>query len=105
MIKDIRAKQSELENGFFASAPSAEKAFMEKYKSGDRAGASDSLTLYVNESVNKACAEWWNLAWHLVGKYSDGYVIDDNGKAKTVGYPTEWLKEAGFGDNDAEPKK
>ncbi|WP_455760156.1 hypothetical protein [Cloacibacillus evryensis] len=50
--------------------------------------------------------EWWDLAWYLVGKYSDGYVIDDKtGKAETVGYPTEWLQQVGFGNNDAEPKK
>ena len=105
MIKDIRAKQSELENGFFKSAPAAEKAFMQKYSANKKDEAAKDLTLYVNDNVNKVHTEWWNLAWHLIGKYADGYVIDDKGKATTVGYPTEWLTEVGFGNNDAEPKK
>ncbi len=105
MIKDIRAKQSELENGFFKSAPQAEKDFMREYNGGGKEKAVKALTAYVNESVNKVHTEWWNLAWDLVGKYADGYVIDEKGHADAAGYPTEWLKEVGFGDHDAEPKK
>ena len=105
MIKDIRAKQAELENGFFSTLPATDKAFMAKYKAKKTAEGSELITSYVNANMNKVHKEWWALAWDLVGKYSDGYVIDDKGKATTVGYPTEWLTEVGFGNNDAEPKK
>ena len=105
MVKDIRAKQAELENGFFKTLPATDKAFMQMYKAKKTADASNLITSYVNNNVNKVHKEWWDLAWHLVGKYADGYVVEDSGKANTVGYPTEWLKEVGFGNNDAEPKK
>ena len=106
MIKDIRAKQSELEKGFFSTLPATDKAFMEKYKAKNVKAGTELITKYVNDNVNKVHKEWWDLAWYLVGKYSDGYVIDDKtGKAETVGYPTEWLQQVGFGNNDAEPKK
>ena len=105
MIKDIRAKQSELEDEFFKTVPGAEKRFMELYKARNVKGADEYITKYVESNIDQTFKAWWGLAWDLVGKYSDGYVIDDKGKATTVGYPTEWLTEVGFGNNDAEPKK
>lgn len=105
MIKDIRAEQTKLEDGFFKTVPAAEKKFMELYKAKNLKGADAYITTYVNDNINTVYTDWWNLAWNLIGKYSDGYVIDEKGKNVTVGYPTEWLTKVGFGDNDAQPKK
>ena len=105
MVNDIRAEQGKLENGFFSTVPGAEKKFMELYNAKNVKGADAYLTKYVNDNINTTFTAWWNLGWKLVGKYADGYVIDDNGKNVTVGYPTDWLTKVGFGDNDAQPKK
>jgi hypothetical protein len=39
-----------------------------------------------------------------VGKYQDGYVMNEEGQQKQVGYPTEWLKEVGFGETMIQKK-
>ena len=44
------------------------------------------------------------MAWNLVSKYWDGYETTQE-KQTVLGYPTDWLKAVGFGDQDAEPKK
>jgi hypothetical protein len=36
---------------------------------------------------------WQDLAGHLITKYNDGYVKDEEGKPQDVGYPEEWLRE------------
>jgi hypothetical protein len=33
------------------------------------------------------------LAQYLLTKYNDGYVKDEKGRPRAVGYPSEWLKE------------
>jgi dipeptidase len=35
---------------------------------------------------------WRELGEHLLTKYNDGYVKDENGRPKQVGYPDGWLK-------------
>ena len=40
---------------------------------------------------------WWDFAWHLVGRYADGYMINEDGSQTTLGYPTEWLEAVDFG--------
>jgi dipeptidase len=104
MIRDIRAEQQRLEGKFFAAQPAFEKQTAELYKR-DRRRASDAITNYVNAAMTEVDKSWWALAWELVGKYSDGYEMSPEGKQITLGYPTEWLKKVGFGDDDAEIKK
>jgi len=92
MIKDIKEAQDELEGSFFAMQPAVEKAAQEMYEK-DPALAVSYLTDYSNTSANKAVERWWDLAKELIAKYDDGYV---NGSS--VGYPTWWLEEVGFGE-------
>ncbi|EQC29084.1 hypothetical protein SDRG_13244 [Saprolegnia diclina VS20] len=42
--------------------------------------------------------KWWRLAFHLVVKFSDGYVIhgDRSGDMKAPGYPAWWLQSTNF---------
>ncbi len=92
MIEDIKEAQDELEDGFFAMQPAVEKAAQEMYEK-DPALAVKYLTDYSNTSANKAVERWWELAKELIAKYDDGSVNDSS-----VGYPTWWLEEVGFGD-------
>lgn len=41
---------------------------------------------------------WWNLAWKLVSKFSDGYIVTGElaQEMKTPGYPAWWLQVTNF---------
>ena len=104
MIEDIKVEQAMYEQRFLDEMPDIEKKAAELYKT-DPKGAAVVLTDWVNKNMNDVYAGWWNFAFSLPGKYYDGYRIDENGKAVTLGYPTGWLETVGFGNDDAEPKK
>lgn len=103
MIGDIRAEQKRLEGKFFSEQADFEKKAAELYKK-DPKKASEMITKHVNGYMEEVHKDWWALAWTLVGKYNDGYRITSD-KMVPLGYPTDWLKAVGFGDQDAEPKK
>ena len=103
MIEDIREEQSRLEGKFFGEQKEFETKAAELYARDPKKGL-EMITDHVNGNMKSVHSDWWNLAWKLVGKYNDGYRITDKG-FDALGYPTEWLKTVGFGDQDAEPKK
>ena len=103
MIEDIRAEQKRLEGKFFAEQADFEKKAAELYKK-DPKKASEMITKHVGDYMTQLDKDWWALAWNLVGKYNDGYRITSD-TLEPLGYPTDWLKAVGFGDQDAEPKK
>ena len=101
MIKDIEAKQDELESKMLAAQPAIDEAAKLLYNQ-DPELARQFLTDYCNNTANSVVAEWWDLADFLIMKYIDGYVnVPKVGEG--VGYPLWWLKEVGFGP--LEPKK
>ncbi|MBE3093741.1 MAG: peptidase C69, partial [Actinobacteria bacterium] len=85
--------QKEVEGDFFAMQSAVEIAALDLYKK-DPALAVKYLTNYSNDAANRAVNRWWKLADELVAKYDDGYV----NALDSVGYPTWWLEEVGFGD-------
>ncbi len=97
MIQDINALQEKFEGLFFASQPAVEEKALALHKE-DPAKAVAYLTDYTYGNMLMVETAWWNLGWHLVGKYQDGYVMNEKGQQQQVGYPTEWLKEVGFGE-------
>ena len=103
MIEDIKVEQMMYETRFLNELPEIEKKVAKLYET-DPKGALVLMTDWVNKNMTDVDAGWWDFAFSLVGKYYDGYKIDENGKAVTLGYPTDWLKAVGFGDDDAEPK-
>ncbi|RLA79676.1 MAG: hypothetical protein DRG78_12475 [Epsilonproteobacteria bacterium] len=54
--------------------------------------AKQMLTEYSKTQANIVVKEWWELAWRLVAKYSDGYVNEPSKMAQEVGYPKEWYE-------------
>jgi len=64
MVKDIQKVQAALEGQF--------------------------LSVRQGENMVK---HWIELGEYLLTKYNDGYVKDENGRPRGVGYPSEWLKE------------
>ena len=107
MYAEIREKKAEFENVFFEKQAEVEKKAVELYKN-DPSQAVKYLTEYTNDALNKVEKGWWDFAFHLIGKYQDGAVINEEGKQVSVGYPTEYLEEVGFGEltlRDLERKK
>lgn len=103
IIKDINAEQARIEGKFFADQAEVEKKAADLYKA-DPAKAVAFISDYTYDNMEMVQNDWWKLAWKLVGKYQDGYVMTPEGKQKSVGYPTEWLEIVGFGDTMIEKK-
>jgi dipeptidase len=51
-----------------------------------------------NEFAEQVVAQWWQLAWTLVAKYSDGYMTtgEASDQMKSIGYPAQWLQASEF---------
>ncbi len=97
MIKDVNAEQAKWEKEFFMQQTAVEKEAADLYKKDPKKAVS-YLTEYTCGNMEKVQNAMWNLAWKLVGKYQDGYVMSEEGKQQSVGYPTWWLEAVGFGE-------
>ncbi len=91
-IPIIKAEYEKFESEFLANQPSIEKAALVLYEDNP-ALAIDFLTNYCNTIANRVVDRWWKLADELIYTLNDGYF---NGSS--VGYPTWWLEEVGYGD-------
>ncbi|MEA3285034.1 MAG: C69 family dipeptidase [Synergistota bacterium] len=98
MIKDVNAEQQKWEKEFFMQQNSVEKEAVDLYKK-DPKKAVAYLTDYTYGNMEKVQNAMWGLAWKLVGKYQDGYIMTPEGKQQSVGYPTWWLEAVGFGED------
>jgi dipeptidase len=97
MYKVIRAKKAEYEDVFFSLQAQVEEKALELYRKNP-AEAVAYLTGYTNDNLNKVEKGWWDFAFHLIGKFYDGGMINEDGKMTSPGYPAEYLKNVGFGD-------
>ena len=91
MMPEIRAVQQEIESNFFALQPAVERTAAELYATNPNAMQA-YLTDYSVMQAEKVTKRWQELASHLITKYNDGYVRDENGKYPNVGYPRAWLE-------------
>jgi len=91
MIKDIKEVQRELEGRMLKMQPFVEKTAVGLY-GVDPSLAADYLTGYSVTVGEKVVKRWRELGGFLLAKYNDGYVKDEKGRPKEVGYPEEWLK-------------
>lgn len=92
MIKDIQKVQIALEGNFIALQPIIEKTALELSKSDPKLTAR-FLTDYSVSHGELVVKRWIELGEYLLTKYNDGYVKDEKGRPRAVGYPSEWLKE------------
>lgn len=92
MIKDIQKVQTTLEGNFIALQPIIEEIALELSKSDPKLMA-QFLTDYSVSHGEQVVKRWIELGEHLLTKYNDGYVKDERGRPRGVGYPSEWLKE------------
>ena len=91
MIQDIQQVQKKLEDKFFAFQPAVEKTALSLLEK-DSTLAVQFLTDYSVSRGLEVVRSWKALGEHLLTKYNDGYVKDEKGRPREVGYPEEWLR-------------
>lgn len=92
MIKEIQAVQERIEDLQFALQPAIEQTALNLLRT-DPSRIAPFLTRWCVSNAETAVQDWWKLADHLITKYNDGYIKDENGRPREVGYPEEWLRE------------
>jgi dipeptidase len=88
MIKDIQPVQNKLEKQFIGQQDSV----IAETKNLEPELQAGWLTKYSSSAADKVYNTWIELGEYLLTKYNDGYVKDENGEPKEVGYPVEWKK-------------
>lgn len=95
MIKDIIAKQRELENEQIDMLiASWDEEALKRYEE-DQATARKFLTDRCCKNADAVVEAWWNLSESLIQKYADGY-INNPQIGQEVPYPREWLMQVGY---------
>ena len=92
MIQDIQAVQSDIEGTFIALQPSVDKTALDLAES-DHELMIRYLTDYSVSHGELVVSRWRELAEHLLTKYNDGYVKNENGRPCEKGYPESWLRK------------
>jgi dipeptidase len=92
MVRDIQKVQAALEGQFLSLQPAVEKIALELYRTDPKLVV-QYLTNYSVSGGEQVVKRWIELGESLLTKYNDGYVKDAQGRPRSVGYPSEWLKE------------
>ena len=92
MLPEIQAVQSDIEGTFLLLQPAVEKTAVNLYKSNPEL-MTRYLTDYSIMHAEMVVAKWRELGEHLITKYNDGYVKDENGRPRSKGYPEIWLRK------------
>jgi len=104
MIKDIKDKQDELETVAIEGTKEVEKHALKTYKN-DPVQAKKMLSEFSRNNAMNVYRTWWELAWKLVAKYSDGYVNEPGKMAQEVGYPKAWYEKSEWKNGPIRYKK
>jgi dipeptidase len=92
MIHDIQAVQSDLEGAFLALQPSVERTAIGLAESNPEL-MTRYLTDYSVSHGELVVRRWRELGEHLLTKYNDGYVKDEEGVPQEKGYSESWLEK------------
>lgn len=92
MIQDIQAAQSDLEGNFLALQPAVEQTAVALAKTNPEL-MTRYLTDYCVSHAELVVKRWRELGEHLLTKYNDGYIKDENGRPQEVGYSQAWLRK------------
>ena len=91
MAPEILAVQQELEKHLLALQPAVESTALSLHER-DPELMHRYLTDYCRMHGRQVVERWRALGEHLLTKYNDGYVKDDEGRPQEVGYPESWLR-------------
>jgi dipeptidase len=92
MLPEIQALQVDIEKTFLSLQPAVEKTAVELYRSDPKL-ITGYLTNYSVTQGEMVVTKWRELGEHLIVKYNDGYVKDENGEPQEKGYPETWLRK------------
>lgn len=92
MIKDIRKVQHQLESRFIAERDSITRQAAALWKENPDK-AREFLTEYCTKNGKMVVQRWKKLGEHLICKYNDGYIKNQQGRARPEGYPQHWLEK------------
>jgi dipeptidase len=92
IMPELRAAQKDVESTLLAFQPAVERAATQLATTNPRL-ATRFLTDYSVSHAELTVSRWRALAEHLIAKYNDGYVRNDQGRSTEVGYPEAWLRE------------
>ncbi len=91
MVQDILKVQQTIEDQLLELQPVIEKTAADLLNKNPELMVR-FLTNYSVSQGDTVVKRWIELGEHLICKYNDGYVKDENGRARGVGYSSEWLK-------------
>jgi dipeptidase len=92
MAPEIQAAQQDIESNLMALQPAVEKTATELAASNPNL-MTRYLTDYSVMHAELTVSRWRELVEHLITKYNDGYIRDEQAaKSKEVGYPEAWLR-------------
>jgi len=91
MVQDIQKVQAAIEGQFLELQPVIEKTAVDLLNTNPELMVR-FLTNYSVSQGDMVVRRWIELGEHLICKYNDGYVKDENGRPRSAGYPSDWLK-------------
>ena len=91
MIEDVRATQAELEGYLLDLQPAVEQTAASLHAT-DPDLCRRYLTDYSLQHAEDVVDQWRRLGEHLLTRYNDGYIKNDEGQPQEVGYPEAWLR-------------
>ncbi len=91
MIEDVRATQAELEGYMLDLQPAVEQTAAALHAS-DPELCRRYLTDYSLQHAEGVVDQWRKLGEHLLTRYNDGYIKNEEGRPQEVGYPEAWLQ-------------
>ena len=94
MIKDIQAKQNEIETSEISTLQVIDTEALMLYQQKPE-NLKKYLTNYCSENAEKVIREWWGLADSLIVNYSSGY-LNAKRPGERAGYPQEWLEKTEY---------
>ncbi len=92
MIKDIQKLQREIEDTEFSLQKYIEGAALNMIRDKKTKLAITFLTKYCIENGEMNIEKWRELGKKLITKYNDGYIQDEKGRPRAIGYPDKWLR-------------
>ena len=94
MIKDIKAKQSELEAFQSAKLVEMDKLALASHQAKD-GRTNKLLTEFCHSNAEYVLNEWGNISGYLIQNYASGF-INNPTIAQEVGYSEKWRSEVGY---------
>jgi len=92
MVGDIQAVQRDLEGRALRLQPAVERTAVH-LSGSDPDLMKRYLTDYCVSNAELVVKRWRELGEHLLSKYNDGYVKDQDNRPQEQGYPSDWLRE------------